>query len=209
MKGLFITFEGIDGCGKTTQAERLAAYLSSQGRQIVLTREPGGTGVSEKIRAILLDETNHRMAWLTEMLLYMASRAQLTEEVIRPALEAGKVVISDRFMDATLAYQGYGRGLDKELIRGLNAIATTHLTPDVTFLVDLAPEICGKRMAAMEKKADRLEGVKGDFHRRVRAGYLEMAGQEPGRFRVIDGAKSIAECERDVREAILALLQQT
>ncbi|MFQ6091136.1 MAG: dTMP kinase [bacterium] len=207
MRGLFITLEGIDGCGKTTQAERLAAYLSAQGRQVVLTREPGGTVVSEKIRTLLLDRANCHMLWLTEMFLYMASRAQLTEELIRPALKQGKVVISDRFMDATLAYQGYGRGLDRELIRKLNAIATSHLAPDVTILVDLAPEICGERMAAMQKTVDRLEGSQEEFHRRVREGYLEMARQEPGRFRVIDGTKPIDELEQQIRKFVHSLLQ--
>lgn len=206
MKGLFITFEGIDGCGKTTQAERLAAYLSSQGRQVVLTREPGGTEVSEKIRTILLDRANHHMAWLTEMFLYMASRAQLTEEVIRPALKEGKVVISDRFMDATLAYQGYGRGLDIGLIRKWNAIATSNLAPDVTILLDLASEVCRERMVAMHKTADRLEGAESDFHLKVREGYLAMAGQEPGRFRKIDGTKPVDEIEQEIRKIVDTLL---
>lgn len=207
MRGLFITFEGIDGSGKTTQAEGLAAFLSSQGREVILTREPGGTEVSEKIRTILLDRAHHQMAWLTEMFLYMASRAQLTEEVIKPALNKGVVVISDRFMDATVAYQGYGRGLDVEVIRKLNIVATAHLVPDVTIVVDLSPEICGERMAAMKKTADRLEGEGSDFQRRVRGGYLEMAEQEPDRFCVIDGTKSIDELEEEVQKVVYPLLR--
>ena len=206
VKGLFITFEGIDGCGKTTQAELLAEYLSSQGRQVVLTREPGGTEVSEKIRAVLLDNSNHTMSWLTEMFLYMASRSQLTEEVIRPSLDRGHVVISDRFMDATLAYQGYGRGLDRETIKRLNIVATSDLVPGITILMDLAPEICSQRMATMGKSIDRLEGAGVDFQRKVREGYLDMAGQEPDRFRVIDARKTIERNEREIREIIQLLL---
>lgn len=207
MKALFITFEGIDGSGKTTQAERLAAYVSSQGREVVLTREPGGTEVSEKIRTILLDKANHHMASLTEMFLYMASRAQLTEKVIRPALDEGKVVISDRYMDATLAYQGYGRGLDKEAIRKLNAVATSQLKPEVTILIDLAPEVCRGRMSAMQKIGDRLEVVGADFQRRVREGYLEIAKQETDRFCVVDGTQSIDELEQVVQEIVHPLLR--
>ncbi|UCE19298.1 MAG: dTMP kinase [Gemmatimonadota bacterium] len=207
MRGLFITFEGVDGCGKTTQAERLAEYLSSHGRQVVLTREPGGTEISEKIRAVLLDRSNHTMSWLTEMFLYMASRAQLTEEIIRPSLDKGSVVISDRFMDATLAYQGYGRGLDREMIRQLNIVATSKLIPDLTILMDLVPEICSRRMAAMGKSIDRLEGAGSEFQKKVREGYLEMAGMESQRFRVIDAGKSIDENEREIREIIGSLLQ--
>ncbi len=206
MKELFITFEGIDGCGKTTQAERLAAYISSLGHEVVLTREPGGTSVSEKIRSILLDKANHRMAWLTEMLLYMASRAQHTEEIIRPALKRGAVVISDRYMDATLAYQGYGRGLDTNVIRELNAVATSGLVPHLTILVDLEPGMCGRRMAEMNKTADRLEGAGLDFQRRVREGYLEMAGEEPDRFCILDGARSIDELEHEVQRIVARFL---
>ena len=147
------------------------------------------------------------MTGLTEMFLYMASRAQLTEEVIKPALNKGVVVISDRFMDATVAYQGYGRGLDVEVIRKLNIVATAHLVPDVTIVVDLSPEICGERMAAMKKTADRLEGEGSDFQRRVRGGYLEMAEQEPDRFCVIDGTKSIDELEEEVQKVVYPLLR--
>ena len=208
MKGLFVTFEGIDGAGKTTQAERLAVFVSSQGRDVVLTREPGGTDVSEKIRAILLDKENHHMTGLTEMFLYMASRAQLTEEVIKPALKKGSVVISDRFMDATLAYQGYGRSLDVDVIRKLNAVATLYMVPDVTIVVDLAPEICEERMSAMKKAADRLEGEGSHFLLRVREGYLKMAKQEPDRIRVIDGRQSIDEIEHEVQRILHPFLKQ-
>lgn len=202
MKELFITFEGIDGCGKTTQAERLAAYVTSRGREVVLTREPGGTGVSELIRSILLDKANHRMSRLTEMLLYMASRAQHTEELIRPALGRGAIVVCDRYMDATLAYQGYGRGLDKKVIRELNTVATSGLVPRLTILFDLEPMMCGRRMADMNKTADRLEGEGLEFQRRVREGYLEMAGGEPDRFRILDGARSVDELAREVQKII-------
>lgn len=206
MKGFFITFEGIDGSGKTTQAKRLDDFLTSQGRRVVFTREPGGTEVSEKIRTILLDGANHHMAWLTEMFLYMASRAQHTEEVIRPALDEGAIVISDRYMDATMAYQGYGRGLDRDIIRRLNTIATSSIVPDVTIVVDLSPEMCFERMAAIHKRADRMEGAGQDFQRRVREGYLELVKQEPDRVRVIDGAKSISELEKEVRQIVCSLL---
>ena len=202
MKELFITFEGIDGCGKTTQAERLAAYVSSRGRDIVLTREPGGTSVSEKIRTILLDRANDGMMWLTEMFLYMASRAQHTEQIIRPALQNGVMVISDRYMDATLAYQGYGRGLDRKVIRGLNSVATSGLVPHLTFLIDLDPKTCCRRMAGMNKKADRLETAGLDFQKRVREGYLEIATEEAARFRVLDGARGIDELEHEVQRMV-------
>jgi len=206
MQGRFITFEGIDGSGKTTQANRLADWLTSRGRQIVLTREPGGTEISEKIRAILLDAANQRMAWLTEMLLYMASRAQHTEEVIKPAIHEGAIVISDRYMDATMAYQGYGRGLDTRVIETLNAIATSDVIPDVTILVDAPPETCQERMTSMKKTADRMERAGSEFQHKVREGYLKLAGQEPDRFHILDGTKSINQLERKVQNIVEAIL---
>ncbi|HEX7401574.1 MAG TPA: dTMP kinase, partial [candidate division Zixibacteria bacterium] len=157
MNGLFITFEGIDFCGKTTQARKLASYLRRKGYDVLLIREPGGDRISEKIRRVLLNEKNTAMSELTELLLYEASRSQLTQKVILPALRQKKVVVCDRYYDSTLAYQGYGRGLDKKTIIRLNHIVTFGLSPDLTILIDVPVEVALRRKDKEKRKEDRLE----------------------------------------------------
>ena len=183
-KGVLITFEGNEGCGKSTQIKLLYEYFQQQGRRVFLTREPGGTGVSDGIRAVLLDNKNKRMTALTETLLYMASRAQLVEEVIKPRLERGEVVLCDRWLDATLAYQGYGGGVDKKWIEGLGKTATQGIQPALTLFLDLPLKI-GLRRALSRKKADRVESKNIHYHEKVRKGYLAIAKKEPRRFRPV------------------------
>lgn len=190
-KGFFITFEGIEGSGKTTQAKLLCDYLKSQDIPVILTREPGGSEISEKIRELLIDPENMEIKAKTECLLYAASRAQHVEQVILPAIADGKVVISDRFADATLAYQGYGRKLPIEKLRQLNKFATSGLEPDLTFLLDLPAEIGLTRAFERFYKLDRLEQEAIAFHQSVREGYLEIARRFGNRFKVIDASEPI------------------
>lgn len=175
--GLFVTFEGIDGCGKTTQVTALRDSLEAKGARVIVIREPGATFIGEKIRSILLDNANSGMSSETEVLLYEAARAQIVSEVIRPALLAGKVVICDRFYDSSVAYQGYARGLPLESIDSLNQFATGGLEPDLTFLLDLPAEAALERMNVREGSHDRLEIEGLGFMEKVRAGYLELAGK--------------------------------
>ena len=184
-RGTFITFEGVEGAGKTTQAERLATAL---GPDVVLTREPGGTPIAERIRDIFL--TSDGITTMTELLLLAAARAQHVDELIRPALEAHKIVICDRFTDATFAYQGYRGGIDLALIHQLNRVATGGLTPDITFILDLPPEIGLQRQQRDETHRDRLEREPLERHRKVREGYLSAAKADPDRVKVIDAAQS-------------------
>jgi len=194
---LFITFEGIEGCGKTTQIGLLAERLRGRGRDILSTREPGGCPIADQIRAILLDAANSAMDSRTELLLYAAARAQHVAEVIRPALDAGRIVLCDRYTDATLAYQGFGRGLDRDLIARLNGIAAGDVRPDLTVLLDYPPEeglVRARRRNQSQAGAneDRFEQESGAFHRRVRQGYLDLAAREE-RFRIVDARGSIDE----------------
>lgn len=186
--GKFISLEGIDGCGKTTLKEQLEDYLHGK-YEILIVREPGGTEISEKIRDMLLDIRNEGMLARTEAFLYAAARSQLVEEVIRPALMAGKIVIADRYMDSTVAYQGYGRGLDIEFLQQLNLLCTAGLRPDLTLLLDIDPQEGQKR----RKKdiPDRLEKEGIDFQSRIRAGYLYIQKQEPERIKLLNSAQSI------------------
>lgn len=182
-KGLLITFEGIDGSGKSTQAKLAFEYLAKKTkRKIIALREPGSTAVSETIRAILLDKKN-KVSDFTELLLYEAARAQLVNEELRPLLERGTIVLCDRFYDSTTAYQGYGRGLDRKLIQALNLAATGKITPHLTLIYDLPLSVAATRRGP---KADRLESEKAAFHNRVRKGFLSIAKQEPRRVKVID-----------------------
>jgi len=176
-KGLFVTFEGIDGCGKTTQVTALRKSLEEKGTKVIVIREPGATLIGEKIRSILLDKANCGMSSETEVLLYEAARAQIVNEVIRPALREGKVVICDRFYDSSVAYQGYARGLPLESIDSLNRFATGGLEPDLTYLLDLSAEAAWERMNIREGSHDRLEIEGLGFMEKVRAGYLELAGK--------------------------------
>ena len=188
-RGVFISLEGIDGSGKTCVKDIILRQLA--GWEVLNIREPGGTATSEKIRAILLDCQNEGIKPLTEAFLYAAARAQLVEEVIRPALAAGKVIIADRFLDSTIAYQGYGRGLDRQMLTELNRLCTSGLKPDLTLLLDVDPEEGLRRRGG--ELPDRLEKEGLDFQRRVREGYLQIARAEPERMRVINAGRSLSE----------------
>ena len=205
---LFITLEGPDGSGKTTQARLLAEWLRKQGYDVVLTREPGGTHIGDQIRAVLHDPRNTEMDARTEILLYSASRAQHVAQRIRPTLAAGKIVISDRYADSTLAYQGYGRGLDLEILRAITAFATGGLTPDLTLYLDVAPQEGLQRRRLGGEEWNRLDAEALEFHRRVRAGYMELVRQEPERWAVIDGARSVEEVQAEIRALVQAKLDQ-
>ncbi len=196
MKGLFITFEGIEGCGKSTQAKLLAEYLRNQGKVVFLTREPGGPKISEQIREILLSTKNNEMLPETEVLLYMASRSQHTGEWIIPALEQGKIVISDRYYDSTLAYQGAARRIERKLIDSITKFATFGLKPDITFLVDLPAEEGLSRISY--KNADRLEKESLEFHKKVRKGFFEIAKIEKNRYIIIDGRDSVEKIHKEI-----------
>ncbi len=206
-RGFFITFEGTDGAGKTTQIRHLSAELRQAGYDICLTREPGGTHISEQIRDMLLNPDHSEMAATTELLLYTASRAQHVSEVIKPALEAGKIVISSRFADAMVVYQGYGRGLDLERINRLNRIATDGVTPDVTLVLDLPVEIGLQRVRKRRGGLDRLEREKIEFHQRLRDGYRALAEQEPQRIKIIDAQASPKQVYTQIQGAVQPLLQ--
>jgi dTMP kinase len=194
MRGKFITLEGGEGCGKSTQAKRLKAALELGGIEVMLTREPGGTPLAEKIRSLLKDENADPPCDRSELLLFLAARAQLVKNVIRPALAAGKWVISDRFSDSTLAYQGYGRELPLDFLTAANSFACEGLKSDLTLLLDVPPGIALKRMrsreAATGTSADRIELAGAEFHARLRQGFLELAAAEKDRFDVIDASGS-------------------
>lgn len=185
-RGIFITLEGADGSGKSTQAELLAEVLFARGREVVRLREPGGTPISEKIRALLLDPANAEMSPECELLLYEASRAQLTRQVIEPALARGAVVLCDRYYDSTYAYQAGGRGLDETLVRQSNVLGSCGRVPDRTLVLDLDPALGYARATAAG--ADRMEAEGLAFQERVRAAYLRLASEEPARVRVVDAA---------------------
>jgi dTMP kinase len=184
-RGLFITLEGPDGSGKSTQSLLLARYLEGKGYKVVRTREPGGTSIAEALRRIILNPKN-RISKVTEVFLYEAGRAQHTSELILPALRQGKIVICERYTDATLAYQGYGRKLDIRMIEELNRIASSGLKPDLTILVDIDVRVGLRRVRKVPgRKMDRLERESLRFHERVRRGYLEIASRDPGRVKLI------------------------
>ena len=189
-RGKFITFEGGEGCGKSTQVKRLREALEREGIEVILTREPGGTWLSEEIRHLIKDQSTDVPCDRSELLLFLAARAQLVKNMIRPALEAGKWVVSDRFSDSTLAYQGYGRGLPLGELRQMNDFACEGLKPDLTLLLDVTPETAQARMrgreAATNTAADRIEKAGKDFHARLRNGFAELAKAEPGRIVTID-----------------------
>ena len=194
----FLTFEGIEGSGKSTQARRLAAEL---GDKALFTVEPGATGLGWSIRGLLLEQRGQDVSPLAELLLFFADRAQHVHEVIRPALEAGRVVVCDRFTDSTTAYQGYGRGLPLDLIRTLAREATGGLAPDATVLLDV-PVAVGLTRARRRGRPDRMEGEEKAFHERVAAGYRELAAQEPDRFVVVDARGGEDEVAAAVRSAL-------
>lgn len=201
--GLFITFEGADGCGKTTQLELLSKYLESKNYNILVTREPGAKGLGEKLREILLDydgEVSDRC----ESFLFLADRAQHIDTIVEPALKNGKIVLCDRHTDSTVAYQGYGRGLDIAQINKLNTIATNGLKPDLTIVFDIDIETSMKRVG---KEKDRMEKSGNEFFNKVRNGYLEISKKEPQRVKVIDSTKSIQEIHKQVINLVSDLLK--
>lgn len=207
----FITFEGIEGCGKTTQVQLLAQACTDRGLPVLVTREPGGCTIADKIRAILLDAEHTSLVPLAELLLYAAARAQHVAEIIKPALDAGKIVICDRFTDATTAYQGFGRDLDRSLIESLNRIATGGLIPDLTILLDCPAELgISRAMARINASAgareERFEREALAFHQAVRRGYLSEAATNPGRFVIIDGALPIDAAAAAIAHAVLSRL---
>ncbi len=197
-KGLFITFEGVDGCGKTTQINLLSEYLKERGYEVLLTREPGSKGLGEKLREILLNydgEVSDRC----ESFLFLADRAQHIDIIVNPAVNTGKIVLCDRHTDSTVAYQGYGRGLNIDTINHLNSLATNGKKPDLTFIFDIDTKTSMQRVG---KNQDRMESAGIEFQTRVRNGYLEIAKQEPERVKVIDSTKSIEEIHKNVIDII-------
>ena len=205
---MFITFEGPEGGGKTTQMHRLATYLQNQGSDVLVTREPGGTPIGDLVRAILLDPVHTEMLPPTEFLLFSAGRAQHVGQVIRPHLARGGVVLSDRYADASLAYQGYGHQQDLELLRTISRFATGDLVPDLTICLDLPVAVGLRRKASGEGDAwNRMEQKEIDYHERVRAGYLAMAAAEPDRWVVIDATQNLDIVQAATRRAVASRLE--
>ncbi|MCD7739879.1 MAG: dTMP kinase [Candidatus Gastranaerophilales bacterium] len=203
-KGLFITFEGADGSGKTTQLNKIKAFLEDKGFNIVVTREPGALDIGQKIRNILL-HYDGIVSDRCEMFLFLADRAQHVETFIKPALKEGKIVLCDRHIDSTIAYQGYGRGQDIELLTKLNAIAVDGLTPDLTILYDIDTQIALQRIGS---KKDRMETSGIEFHKKVRNGYLELHKNYPDRIKLINANNSIENVFEDTKNIIIKLLKQ-
>ncbi len=199
---MFITFEGPDGSGKTTQVHLLAGWLREKEYEVVVTREPGGTEIGDQIRRVLHDPRNSDMDYRAEILLYSASRAQHVIQRIQPDLAAGKIVISDRYADSTLAYQGYGRGLDLDTLRIITAFATKELAPDLTLYLDITPEEGLQRRRLGGDEWNRLDAEALEFHNRVRTGYLALIDQDPGRWAVIDAARPVAEIEAEIKAVV-------
>ena len=204
--GLFITFEGLDGTGKSTQLRRVVRYLRERGYHVMVTREPGGTPTGERIRDILLGSKTHRIAPLTELALMYASRAQLLADVVRPALSQGEVVVSDRYNTASFAYQGCGRELGTSTVRAFDRVICGETQSDLTIILDLAPDVALRRaLGRGERRSARLDRIEIqglEFHARVRAGYLLAARRAPDRIKVVDADQSIDELQRQIRALI-------
>jgi dTMP kinase len=191
-RGVFISFEGSEGCGKSTQIQHLAARLRQQGRRVLVTREPGGTEIGEQLRHLLqFSKAGYAMAPETELLLFTASRAQLVREVIAPALAEGDIVLADRFLDSTTVYQGVARRLEAGQVAAINRFAVGSVMPDLTMVLDLDPEQACRRMQQRASAPDRMESEPSAFYEAVRAGYLALASEEPGRVRLLDGAEPV------------------
>ncbi|MDR2487268.1 MAG: dTMP kinase [Clostridiales Family XIII bacterium] len=202
-RGLFITFEGPDGAGKSTQIKMLSRFLCERGEAPILTREPGGTALGEKIREILLSPQSGSMTDITEMLLYAAARAQIVEEVIRPQVEAGHIVICDRFVDSSIAYQGYGRGLGR-VVSEVNAHAVRDCLPDLTILLDIPPARCFLRKEG--EKGDRIEAEALAWHSKVYEGYLTLAGKNRSRIRRVDADRGVHQVQDEIRDIVTACI---
>jgi len=200
-KGLFITFEGCEGSGKSTQARKLFSYLKKNNYRCILTHEPGGTKIAEKIRKILLEKSHTTLSSLAELFLYLASRSQHTEELIIPAIKDGKIVISDRYADSSLAYQGAARQISLTTVRKLNKIATKGYNPNITFLIDIDPNKGLKRL----KAKDRIENEEVAFHKKVRKAYVNLSRKEVKRIKLIDGIKAKEEIFREILEIVSSL----
>ena len=202
---MFITFEGPEGSGKTSQIKALAEHLRQEGYDVLSTREPGGTPIGDQVRAVLTRLDNTAMHPLAEILLFLAARAQLVEEVIRPETGAGRVVLCDRYADSTLAYQGYGHGYDRGLLRELLNFATGGLWPDLTLLLDIDPAL-GLQRKKSSAEWNRLDALALAFHQRVRRGFLELAQAEPARWTVIDASQPLAAVQAEIRAAVCTRL---
>lgn len=208
MKGKFIVFEGIDGSGKTTQLKLLGENLVSRGYRVLYTREPGGTRVGELVRKILLNPEFSELVPRAEALLYAAARAQHVEQVILPALKEGKIVLCDRFLDSSLAYQGFGRGVDIALLKQINEPATAGLVPDLVLILDFCCEKGMDRISLSGRSIDRIEGERREFHSKVRSGYLILAQSDPHRYRVIDANRPVGKVCHDVFKAVEGVLDE-
>lgn len=205
MRGLFITFEGGDGSGKSTQAGLLVDWLEKQGRTVVTTREPGGTPLGEELREIVLHSRGH-ITPRSEALIYAADRAHHVATKVRPAIERGDIVVQDRFLDSSVAYQGVARGLGAAEVRGISLWAVENLLPDLTVLLDLDEEIGRGRLDVARTRYDRLEAEEREFHASVRTAYLDLAAAEPDRFLVVDAADDVESIAADIRNRVSALL---
>jgi dTMP kinase len=205
---MFITLEGPDGSGKTTQIRLLHDALVAAGYNVLLTREPGGTAIGDQIRAVVHDVINVELVPTAEILLYSASRAQLVAQVIRPALAAGKIVLCDRYADSTMAYQGYGRGLDLEALSAITRFATGGLKPDLTVLLDLEPEVGLSRRQVGGDELNRMDRQELDFYQRMRQGYITLAAEEPERWIRVDASGPVEEVARAIKAAVIAKLNR-
>ena len=211
--GYFITFEGIEGCGKTTQIKLLAEALTAAGRRVTLTREPGGCAIADQIRGILLDADNRAMLPCAELLLYAAARAQHVGQVVKPALDEGNVVLCDRFTDATMAYQSSGRGIDRAIVQTLNGLACGGVRPDLTVLIDCEPALGLERArrridASSGPREERFELEALAFHQRVRDGYLALAAGEPHRFLLVNGSDTVERTAAAIARQVTARLEE-
>jgi len=204
---LFLTLEGPEGSGKSTQCKLLAEHLTSLGHDVLLTREPGGTEISQQVRQIIMDMKNKSMFPATEFLLFSSARAQLVREKIRPHLNDGGIVISDRYFDSSLAYQGYGHGLPLDSIRAITAFATDNLIPDLTLLLDIDPERGLRRRRSNNEEWNRLDDYELAFHRRVRDGFFELVKAAPARWRVINADKNVEELQKEIRGIVMGVLR--
>lgn len=203
---MFISFEGIDCCGKTTQAKLLIEKLQSLNHPVLFLREPGGTTISEKIREILLDKKNLKMIQITELLLFSASRAQLVSEVIKPSLKSNRIIICDRYVDSTTVYQGFGRGLTLGAVKTISRVATMDVMPRKTFFIDITVKEMYDRRTANKQEIDRMEMSNEEFYNRVRNGYIELAKEEPNRFVTIDGKQGIETIHEQIWKVMEELL---